>query len=180
MHIEWLLKDAQQRHQEYSYCLFPSAMGLTMALWRPEGLYALLPVADEAEGLAQAQQRFSTKLRAQDLPSGWQAAFAALLDGQSLEWPCAVKAQGTAFQLSVWQALLSIPRGEVRSYSQLAEQLNAPQSVRALGTACGANPLAVLLPCHRVVAKNGALTGYRWGLAHKQRLLEQERVAYAG
>ena len=179
MHIEWMLKSAQQRRQEYSYSFFPSAMGLTLALWRPEGLYALLPVADEADGLLQAEQRFGSVLRAQDLPSGWQASFEALLNGQSLECPCAVKVLGTTFQLAVWQALLSIPRGEVRSYSALAEQLNAPNSVRALGTACGANPLAVLLPCHRVVAKDGALTGYRWGVAHKQRLLEQERLSHA-
>ncbi len=82
--------------------------------------------------------------------------------------------RATAFQQRVWQALLRIPRGETRTYAEIAQAIGAPKSVRAVGTACGANPLAVVIPCHRVVGADGRLTGYRWGVERKQRLLELE------
>ena len=82
--------------------------------------------------------------------------------------------RATAFQTRVWRELQAIPRGETRTYSQIAEALDSPQSVRAVANACASNPLAALVPCHRVIGKNGALTGYRWGLARKRQLLETE------
>ncbi|MBE2252874.1 MAG: bifunctional DNA-binding transcriptional regulator/O6-methylguanine-DNA methyltransferase Ada [Myxococcus sp.] len=83
--------------------------------------------------------------------------------------------QGTAFQQRVWRAISQIPPGETRSYLELATALGAPQSVRAVAQACGANPTAVLVPCHRVVRSDGALSGYRWGVARKAQLLARER-----
>ncbi|MGI4951301.1 MAG: bifunctional DNA-binding transcriptional regulator/O6-methylguanine-DNA methyltransferase Ada [Janthinobacterium lividum] len=82
--------------------------------------------------------------------------------------------RGTAFQRRVWSALRAIPSGQTRSYTQLAAAVAAPRAVRAVAAACAANPLAVLVPCHRVVGAKGALTGYRWGLARKQALLDRE------
>ncbi len=81
---------------------------------------------------------------------------------------------GTAFQLSVWRALKKIPYGQTRSYAQLAEALGRPEAFRAVGTANGANPLPVLLPCHRVVGSDGSLHGYAAGLAVKSFLLKLE------
>ncbi len=78
---------------------------------------------------------------------------------------------GTHFQLAVWQALLGIPLGQVMNYGELATQLNNPGASRAVGTAIGANPLALLIPCHRVIQKSGALGGYRWGAERKQAIL---------
>jgi AraC family transcriptional regulator of adaptative response/methylated-DNA-[protein]-cysteine methyltransferase len=75
----------------------------------------------------------------------------------------------------VWKALQAIPRGETRSYSELALQLGAPTASRAVAGACGANPVAVVVPCHRVVGKDGSLTGYRWGVERKRKLLEAEK-----
>ena len=83
--------------------------------------------------------------------------------------------RATSFQHRVWEALRSIPRGETRTYSQIAQTIGAPKAVRAVGAACGANPLAIVVPCHRAVGSDGRLTGYRWGLERKQRLLEIER-----
>ena len=83
--------------------------------------------------------------------------------------------RATSFQHRVWEALRSIPRGETRTYSQIAQRIGAPKAVRAVGAACGANPLAVIVPCHRAVGSDGRLTGYRWGLERKKRLLEIER-----
>jgi len=85
-----------------------------------------------------------------------------------------VDLRGTAFQLRVWQALRQIPRGETRSYSQLARELGNSNATRAVARACATNRVAVVVPCHRVVGANGALTGYRWGVERKRMLLEAE------
>lgn len=82
--------------------------------------------------------------------------------------------RGTAFQQRVWQALRDIPLGTTASYAQIAERIGAPKSFRAVAQACGANSLAVAIPCHRVVRSNGELSGYRWGVERKRRLLARE------
>ena len=83
--------------------------------------------------------------------------------------------RGTAFQLRVWQALRAIPRGETRSYSQLARELGDPNATRAVARACATNRVALVVPCHRVVGVSGSLTGYRWGVERKRQLLDVER-----
>ena len=83
--------------------------------------------------------------------------------------------RGTAFQMKVWQFLLRIPEGEILSYSQLAEQIGKPKAFRAAASACGANRIGVLIPCHRVLRGDGSLGGYRWGLERKQALLDAEK-----
>lgn len=82
---------------------------------------------------------------------------------------------GTAFQRRVWRALQEIPAGETRSYAQIAQRVGSPEAVRAVGSACGKNPVAVVVPCHRVVASSGKLGGYRWGLERKKVLLAREQ-----
>ena len=82
--------------------------------------------------------------------------------------------KGSNFQIKVWEALLTIPKGVVISYSQLASNLDMPSATRAVANAVGANPIACLIPCHRVLRNNGALGGYRWGLSRKQLLLARE------
>ncbi|KOP81170.1 methylated-DNA--[protein]-cysteine S-methyltransferase [Cytobacillus solani] len=82
---------------------------------------------------------------------------------------------GTVFQLAVWNALREIPYGEKKTYSDIANYINKPTAVRAVGAAIGANPVLITVPCHRVVGKNGALTGYRGGLEMKTKLLDLER-----
>ena len=86
------------------------------------------------------------------------------------------KASGTAFQLKVWETLCTIPAGETLSYSALAERIGRPTAVRAVGLANGANPVAVVVPCHRVIGANGSLTGYGGGLPRKRWLLDLEGV----
>ena len=85
--------------------------------------------------------------------------------------------RGTAFQRRVWEALQKIPFGETRSYSELAAEMDAPRATRAVARACAQNHVSLAVPCHRVVGRDGSLTGYRWGLARKKRLLEQESAA---
>lgn len=84
--------------------------------------------------------------------------------------------RGTAFQLRVWQALREIPAGRTATYAQVAARAGSPKAVRAVGSACGANPVAVLVPCHRAVRADGAVGGYRWGAERKQKLLKKESV----
>ncbi len=97
---------------------------------------------------------------------------AALSSGEPVALPLAPR--GTPFQRRVWAALAAIPPGQTRSYGEIARSLGLPTAARAVGTACGANPIAVLVPCHRAVRADGGLGGYRWGLARKQRLLARE------
>jgi AraC family transcriptional regulator, regulatory protein of adaptative response / methylated-DNA-[protein]-cysteine methyltransferase len=85
--------------------------------------------------------------------------------------------RGTAFQQRVWQALREIPAGTTVTYAELAERIGAPKSIRAVAQACGANALAVAIPCHRVVRRDGELSGYRWGVERKRALLEKEAAA---
>jgi AraC family transcriptional regulator of adaptative response/methylated-DNA-[protein]-cysteine methyltransferase len=92
--------------------------------------------------------------------------------------PQALDLRGTAFQLKVWQALRRIPRGETRSYSQLARELGDPKATRAVARACATNRVAIVVPCHRVVGASGSLTGYRWGLERKRMLLEAESHSF--
>ena len=89
----------------------------------------------------------------------------------------ALDLRGTAFQLRVWQALRAIPRGETRSYSQLARDMGEPKATRAVARACALNRVALVVPCHRVVGVSGSLTGYRWGVERKKALLDAEQHA---
>lgn len=85
--------------------------------------------------------------------------------------------QGTAFQQRVWSALRTIPRGQTRSYTEIAAKIGSPKAVRAVASACASNPVALVVPCHRVVHKSGSVSGYRWGVDRKKALLEAERVS---
>ena len=85
-----------------------------------------------------------------------------------------VDARGTAFQQLVWQALREIPAGSTASYTDIAQRIGCASAVRAVAQACGANPLAVIVPCHRVVRRDGGLSGYRWGVERKRELLRRE------
>jgi methylated-DNA-[protein]-cysteine S-methyltransferase len=97
------------------------------------------------------------------------------LAGRRREFSLALDPEGTQFQLEVWRALATIPFGDRRTYGQVASQVGRPRAARAVGLACGANPLPLLIPCHRVVAENGGLGGFVAGTPHKRKLLELER-----
>lgn len=103
------------------------------------------------------------------------AGVAAVIDGMGRSVDVPLDLRGTAFQRAVWSALRDIPVGETRTYAQVAAAIGHPSSVRAVASACGANPVAVLVPCHRVVRRDGTPSGYRWGLARKAALLAREQ-----
>jgi AraC family transcriptional regulator of adaptative response/methylated-DNA-[protein]-cysteine methyltransferase len=99
------------------------------------------------------------------------------LSGQRPHLELPLDVQATAFQWRVWQELQAIPYGETRTYREVARAVGRPAAVRAVARACATNPVAVIVPCHRVVRTDGGLGGYRWGLARKEKLLEQEKAA---
>jgi AraC family transcriptional regulator, regulatory protein of adaptative response / methylated-DNA-[protein]-cysteine methyltransferase len=108
---------------------------------------------------------------------GWMARVIGLVEvpGRGLDLPLDIR--GTAFQQRVWEALREIPVGSTATYAEIARAIGLPAATRAVARACGANPIAVAIPCHRVVRSDGALSGYRWGVARKRDLLEREAEA---
>lgn len=110
----------------------------------------------------------------ENFPSEWQKQIREYLSGERKEFDLEIKLEGTEFQKAVWREMLKIPYGETRTYSEIAAAINRPKAVRAVGTACGKNKFLIVVPCHRVVAKNG-LGGYAFGLEIKQKLLKLEQ-----
>ncbi len=104
-----------------------------------------------------------------------KASIEACMQGESTAEALSLDLQGTDFQLTVWRALMRIPFGSTMSYQQLADRAGRPTATRAVASACGANPLAIVVPCHRVIRQNGDLGGYHWGLETKRQLLALEQ-----
>jgi AraC family transcriptional regulator of adaptative response/methylated-DNA-[protein]-cysteine methyltransferase len=140
------------------------------------GICAILLGDDPDELVRNLQDRFPRATLV-----GGDAAFERLVaqvvgfierPDKDLDLPLDVR--GTAFQQRVWQALRTIPAGTTTTYTEIARRIRAPRSVRAVAQACGANPVAVAIPCHRVVRRDGGLSGYRWGIERKRALLDRE------
>ena len=105
----------------------------------------------------------------------WAGAILAHLAGRQPRLDLPLDVQATAFQWQVWQALRAIPYGQTRTYAEIAAAIGRPRASRAVARACATNPVALAIPCHRVVASTGAVSGYRWGVTRKQALLSSER-----
>jgi AraC family transcriptional regulator of adaptative response/methylated-DNA-[protein]-cysteine methyltransferase len=141
---------------------------------------SLARAKSEAEKNLRAEFPAATLRRDSSLSRLVDVALATVFEGNDLAGrsrPDNLDLRGTVFQLRVWQALRQIPRGETRSYSQLAREMGEPKATRAVARACALNRVALLVPCHRVVGANGSLTGYRWGVERKQQLLKAESSA---
>lgn len=140
------------------------------------GLCAVFLGNCDADLHAQLQARFADrKLIAAPgrLAKAARAVLAYLNGGcRSLELP--IDVTGTAFQLMVWERLRHIPYGETRTYAEVAQSISRPTAARAVARACAANPLSIIIPCHRVVGSDGSLRGYRWGAQRKRALLALE------
>jgi AraC family transcriptional regulator of adaptative response/methylated-DNA-[protein]-cysteine methyltransferase len=104
----------------------------------------------------------------------WVTEVVSLVDAPAVGLRLPLDIRGTAFQRRVWRALQRIPVGTTATYSDIARRIRAPKAVRAVAQACAANPLAVAIPCHRVVRSDGTLSGYRWGVSRKRALLARE------
>jgi AraC family transcriptional regulator of adaptative response/methylated-DNA-[protein]-cysteine methyltransferase len=158
------------------YATAKTDLGCVLVARSANGVRAIL-LGEDAATLADDLQSFMPKARLEegdDSASYMAATVAAHIDDPSVPLDFTLDAQGTDFQQRVWKALRAIPPGMTISYGELARQLGRPEAVRAVASACGANPIALAVPCHRVVAKDGSLGGYRWGKDRKKALLKRE------
>ena len=110
----------------------------------------------------------------------WMKSLSKYLRREQIRLDVPIDVRGTAFQLKVWRYLQSIPYGEVQSYTEAAEAIGNPRGARAVASACAANRVAIVIPCHRIIRGNGELGGYRWGLERKRALIDAERAGRAG
>lgn len=163
MNIYW----TQFMHNEWQLYVAATDIGLC---------YVGSPGKSYEEMEAWLNKRFPTYelLEKKEVLNRYTEAIKAYLDGTHSEVKVPLDLKGTAFQREIWDALQKIPYGEKKTYSQIAELINKPTAIRAVGTAIGANPVLIFVPCHRVVGKNGTLTGYRGGLEMKEKLLALE------
>jgi AraC family transcriptional regulator of adaptative response/methylated-DNA-[protein]-cysteine methyltransferase len=180
----------------------PKQLGMTPATYRRAGQgeqirYAIarsplgwLLVAATRQGLCSVRLGETALELEQELHQEFNAAQLQANDPELQQWmqhlleylnglhplpALPIDIQATAFQLRVWEALRAIPLGTTASYRDIAQQIGQPQSVRAVARACAMNPIALVVPCHRVIQKGGGLAGYRWGIDRKQALLSLEK-----
>ncbi len=162
--------------ERIGYTCRPSPLGQVLVAATGRGLCAV-ELGDDVEQLVQAlQARFPAAQLYRDEArlAGWAGQVLSFLVDGGPEPDLPRDVRGTAFQAAVWAALRRIPPGQTVTYAGLAAALGRPNAARAVAGACAANPLAVLVPCHRVVRGDGGLGGYRWGLARKRWLLDRE------
>ena len=168
----------QGLHETIRFATTPCELGILLVAATERGVCNETPGnrADTLEKLLRQQFRAAKILPDKTgMAEQVKAVLAAMTDHPAAaDIPLDVRA--TAFQARVWLALREIPRGETRSYAQLAEAIGQPTAVRAVARACAANPVAIAVPCHRVIGSDGSLTGYRWGVERKKKLLSMESV----
>lgn len=163
------------------YTIAKSPLGKVLVAATDRGVSAVY--LGEAENALVSELRREYPLaeitEAPDAYQRWVKEIVQRTEGKPPQADLPLDLQATAFQRRVWQELQRIPLGSTRTYSQVARSLGKPRAVRAVARACATNPVSVVVPCHRVVRSDGNLAGYRWGLARKERLLDQERRASA-
>lgn len=161
------------------YVIRECALGLMLLAATDQGVCSIR-LGDDAKMLeAELQSEFpgAVLTGSDDTFESWVDAALDLIDARrpsGRRLPLDIR--GTVFQQRVWKALQTIPAGETASYKEIAEQIGSPKAVRAVAQACASNPVAVAVPCHRVVRSDGALSGYRWGVERKKKLLKQEKA----
>jgi AraC family transcriptional regulator, regulatory protein of adaptative response / methylated-DNA-[protein]-cysteine methyltransferase len=164
------------RGAQIAYTIIDSPFGRMLVAVTERGVCALSVYQPDETQERELRRDFRRAVIRRDDAAARPAAEAVLRylrDGASIcEAPLDIR--GTIFQLSVWRELLAIPMGATRSYGEIAARLGRPSAARAVGHAVGANPVSILIPCHRACGSDGSLTGYRWGLEVKEKLLAFE------
>lgn len=163
---------------EIRFAVGQCSLGAILVAAGERGVCAIA-LADDPERLVrELQDRFprATLIGDDAAFAGWVAKVVGCVEAPRLGLDLPLDIRGTAFQQRVWQALRAIPPGTTATYAQIARRIGSPKAVRAVAQACAANPLAVAIPCHRVVRTDGALAGYRWGIERKRALLDREQA----
>jgi AraC family transcriptional regulator of adaptative response/methylated-DNA-[protein]-cysteine methyltransferase len=163
-------------HATIHFAVGECSLGSILVAKSARGVCAILLGDDPQELVRNLEDRFprATLLGGDETFEHIVAKVVGFVDAPTVGLDLPLDVRGTAFQHRVWQALCEIPAGSTASYSEIAGRIGAPKSARAVARACAANPLAVAIPCHRVVRQDGRLTGYRWGVERKRALLEKE------
>ena len=158
------------------YAALPTSLGLLLVAVTERGVCSVSLGDDEASLVETLRAEFPAAelARATDARDRLVDAVVAHVEGRADDGELPLDVRATAFQWQVWRALQRIPEGATRSYQAVAEELGRPTAARAVARACASNRIAVLIPCHRVVRVDGALGGYRWGIARKAALLARE------
>lgn len=168
---------AKGKGQSIAYCSFSTPLGTVLVAATARGV-CTIKLGDDASTLCKLlAEEFSEAELVEDAVSmkNLKEKILGFVAGDQSLAKVPVDVRGTVFQRKVWDELRRIPAGETRTYQQIARAVGAPLAVRAVGSACGANPVALLVPCHRAVRTDGGLGGYAWGLSRKKRLLDLER-----
>ena len=155
----------------------PCELGLLLVAATARGICSVMLGEDSAALEQLVLRQFYAAEIIRDAPGMAEqvTGILAAMSGHPTAGDLPLDLRATAFQARVWRALRQIPRGQTRSYAELAEAVGQPTAVRAVARACATNPVAIAVPCHRVIGSNGSLTGYRWGIERKQALLEVEK-----
>ncbi|MGD0214331.1 MAG: bifunctional DNA-binding transcriptional regulator/O6-methylguanine-DNA methyltransferase Ada [Terriglobales bacterium] len=159
------------------YTIVPSPLGRMLIAATDKGICAI-QFADSDHELQQGLMRefpFATRRRDDQAMAQWSVNLTRLMQGREANPSLPLDIRATAFQRRVWEALQAIPRGETRSYSAVAREIGMPKATRAVARACATNPVAVAIPCHRVVRQDAEEGGYRWGIKRKEQLLAMEK-----
>ena len=164
------------------YTIVSCSLGRLLLVATPRGVCQVRFGDAERELEAAVGEEFPFATPERDDPGlrHWSGPLVRYVDGEAAELDLPLDVRGSRFQRRVWDALQAIPRGHTRTYSDVARAIGAPRAARAVARACATNPVAVLIPCHRVVARSGGLGGYSYGVARKEELLEREAPPAAG
>jgi AraC family transcriptional regulator, regulatory protein of adaptative response / methylated-DNA-[protein]-cysteine methyltransferase len=166
---------ANGKGQRISYCTFPTPLGVVLIAATQKGLCSV-KLGDDAGSLERLlAEEFSAAQMSKDAMADYRERIVAFIAGEATLGKLPLDVRGTVFQRRVWEELRRIPRGETRTYSEIARAIGAPDAVRAVGSACGANPVALVVPCHRAVRTDGGMGGYAWGVQRKKKLLALEK-----
>ena len=160
------------------YVIVPCVLGRLLVAATERGVCAVSLADNDAELVDFLHGEFTEREMTyeEDGLREWADAVVQLLEGRRPRREVPIDVQATAFQKRVWQELCRIPAGQTRSYREIAAALGQPDAARAVARACATNPIAVIVPCHRVIRADGGISGYRWGVQRKQALLEREKV----
>jgi AraC family transcriptional regulator of adaptative response/methylated-DNA-[protein]-cysteine methyltransferase len=167
--------------QAIRYTIFRSTLGTSLIATTDHGVCSIAFGENAGEMERMLREQFSEALltRDDDALKNHRSALGAYLSGHQTSLGLPLDIRATAFQQRVWRLLATIPYGETRSYGEVAVALGQPSAARAVARACATNPVAIAVPCHRVLRKEGDLAGYRWGMERKRKLLDNERSAVA-
>jgi len=162
--------------EKIRYTFIPTSLGLVAIAKSQKGICFL--GLGEREVLEKEIKHFFPQANLEQLDPAFLEKLTYQIENPQKQLSWQLDMRGTAFQQKVWSILLTIPPGQTRTYSWLAQQVGNPRAIRAVARACSQNKIAILIPCHRIIRKNGKISGYKWGSELKRKLILKEKNSY--